>query len=39
MIAVFGRKNLGTGILHNRSDGGDGPSGWVVSEETRRNKV
>ena len=36
MIAVFGRIDLGTGILHNMTNGGEGGSGRVLSEETRR---
>jgi hypothetical protein len=35
MIAVLGRKDLEEGILHNRTDGGEGPSGAIISEETR----
>ena len=35
MIAVFGRIDLGTGILRNKTNGGEGMSGFTHSKETR----
>jgi hypothetical protein len=34
MIFVLGRKNNGTGILRNKTDGGEGPTGYRHKPET-----
>ena len=36
MIEWWGRKDIGTGILYNKTDGGDGCSGLKLSEEAKQ---
>ena len=35
MISVLGRKDLGTGILRNLTDRGEGNSGWIMPEHMK----
>jgi hypothetical protein len=35
IIFLLGRKDLGTGILYNQTNGGDGKSGWVMPQEVK----
>ena len=35
LIALYGRRNNGTGVLVNFTDGGEGVSGYIASEEAK----
>ena len=37
MIAVFGRKDTNTGVLHNKTEGGEGVSGYRHTDEAKKS--
>ncbi len=39
LIAKYGRRNTGTGILTNMTDGGEGIRGYKLSDEARANRT
>ena len=37
LISKYGRLDTGSGCLENRTNGGDGISGWIPTEENKKN--